>query len=164
MKIGIVGSAFQLTEKEINTAKALGIELSKVKADASICFDPSSLPMEAGKQLIKQGKKVTCFTTNAEEEKTAKELGFFPINLNMPRLFREIVFVSNVDLLIVCGGGSGTLMEVTFAYQMNKPIFLLEEIEGSASVFKNKFLDKRERVMIKGVEVGNLTEILSALK
>lgn len=156
MKIGIVGSAFQITEEQIKIAKALGNGLSKIKADVSICFDTSSLPMEAGKELIDGGKKVICFTTNTEEEKIANELGFSAINLNMPRLFREIVFVSNVDALIVCGGGSGTLMEVTFAYQMNKPIFLLEEIEGSASVFKNNFLDKRERVMIKGIRIEEL--------
>ncbi len=164
MKIGIVGSAFQTTENEINTAKALGTELSKAKTDVAVCFDPSSLPMEAGKELIKQGKKAVCFAANAEEEKTADELGFFAVNLNLPRLFREIVFVSNVDALIVCGGGSGTLMEVTFAYQMNKPIFLLEEIKGTASIFKNKFLDKRERVLIKEIKVGEVCNAVDEMQ
>ena len=51
-------------------------------------------------------------------------------------------------------------MEVTFAYQLNKPIFVLNEIKGSIDMFKDKFLDKRERVKIKAVNLENLEEMI----
>jgi len=159
INIGIVGSAFNLTEEEIKLAKALGKKIAEKPVNLFICYDKESLPMEAGKEALRN-KEVTCFATDKNEEIKAKSLGFKTINFNLPRLFREIVFVNNVDILIVCGGGSGTLMEVTFAYQLNKPIFVLNEIKGSIDMFKDKFLDKRERVKIKAVNLENLEEMI----
>ena len=161
INVGIVGSAFNLKENEIEIAKTLGKTLADNKsASFFICYDKESLPIVTGKEMLKN-KKVICFVTDNNEEKEAKKIGFEVINLNLPRMFREIIFVNNIDLLIVCGGGSGTLMEITFAYQLNKQIYVLNELNGSVDAFKDKFLDKRERVKIKSI---NLREIVKIIK
>ncbi len=161
INIGIAGSSFNLTEEEIGVARALGKKIAGSKsANLFICYDNESFPMEAGKEAL-QSREVTCFVTDKDEELKAKNLGFKTINLNLPRMFREIVFINNVDLLIVCGGGSGTLMEVTFAYQLNKKIFVLNEVRGSIDVFKDKYLDKRERIKIESISLEDLEGMIS---
>ncbi len=162
VKLGIVGSAFQLTKEEIELARRVGKELAKSKIRVFMCFDPESLPMEVGKELTKV-KMPTCFVCDKKEEKAAKKFGFRVINVALLRLSRELVFVSSVDALLVLGGGSGTLMEVTFAYQMNKPVFVLEEMNGTVDVFKGKFLDKRQRFKIEAVQLKDLGELLDKL-
>ena len=116
--------------------------------------------MEAGKEILKFGKKVTCFCSDDDEGKKAKQLGFDSVNLNLPRLSRELKFVSSVDCLIVCGGGSGTLMEVTFAYQMGKSIFLIDGIRGSVEPFRKKFLDNRKRIRIESASIKEIVRLL----
>ncbi|MEK6963476.1 MAG: hypothetical protein AABX70_03555 [Nanoarchaeota archaeon] len=160
IKLGVVGSAFQLTKEEIEIAHEVGKELLKNELDVLICFDPESLPMEMCKEIAKV-KKPTCFVCDKREEKEAKKLGFQALNTNLPRMSRELVFVKNTDALLVLGGGSGTLMEVTFAYQMGKPVFVLEEIKGTVDMFKDKFLDKRERLKIQAIRLNQVSQIPS---
>ncbi len=155
VKLGIVGSAFQLTKEEIEIAWQVGKELAKSKISVFICFDSESLPMEVARELAKV-KQPMCFVCDKKEEKAAKRLGFKATNVNLPRLSREVVFVSSVGALLVLGGGSGTLMEVTFAYQMSKPVFVLDELNGTVDVFKGKFLDKRQRVRVEAVQLKDL--------
>lgn len=163
VNLGVVGSAFQLSKGGIEIAKRVGQEIAKQsKVNLFMCFDPDSLPMEVGKELMKV-KKPTCFVCDEKEEKTAKRLGFKTINTGLPRLSRELVFVKSVDVLFVLGGGSGTLMEVTFAYQMNKKIFVLDEVSGAVDVFMGKFLDKRERVRVKVIQLSKLKSFLRSI-
>lgn len=159
VNVGIVGSAFDLKEDEIKIAIALGKILAGKTTNIFICYDEKSLPMEAGKAILNK-KKVNCFVTNKDEEKKAKNFGFEVINVNLERMFREIVFIKKIDTLIVCGGGSGTLMEVTFAYQLNKKIFILNEVGGTADIFKDKFLDKRKRIKIKSINLKDIDEVI----
>jgi len=164
IKLGIVGSAFNLRKKEIEVAKKFGAMISKEKSlEPFVCFDPESLPIITGRQIIKNFKKVACFTINKRDANTAKRMGFNAINLNTNKLKRQLIFIRNIDALVVCGGGSGTLTEVAIAYQLNKPIFLLKEVKGTVSVFKNKFLDGRKRVKIKSVTIKTLGKCIKEL-
>lgn len=151
--MGIAGAASNIKKRDINLVKALADRLYRYKNDLEIyvCYDPESLPMYIAQELSSKGLNVKCFACNEEEESKARELGLEAINLNRPRIYREIEFIKSIDKLIVCGGGSGTLMEVTFAYQMNKPVLLLRGIKGSVEPFRGKFLDKRKRFKIKSI-------------
>ncbi|MGC8538922.1 MAG: hypothetical protein ACP5MK_03585 [Candidatus Micrarchaeia archaeon] len=56
----------------------------------------------------------------------------------------------------------GTLMKVTFAYQMGKRIYLLNGIKGSVDLFRGRFLDERRRLRIAPTDIRNLYRVLRA--
>ena len=66
------------------------------------------------------------------------------INTWMQRWWwREFVLVSSCDAIIVIGGGSGTLNEITVAYQKKIPIVVIEWTWWWADKLKNQYLDER---------------------
>jgi len=62
---------------------------------------------------------------------------------------REFVLVNSCDAIIVISGGSGTLSEITIAYQLNIPIVVLNGTGGWADKLADKYLDDRKRLKIK---------------
>ena len=165
IKLGIAGSSFKLRKKDILLAKRLGKEICKHKeVHTFVCFDPDSLPMHAAKEIASESGSVTCFASDKKEKAAAEKMGLKTVNLNLPRLSREISFIKGIDALVVCGGGSGTLMEVTFAYQLGKRIFLLNGINGSVSPFRGMFLDERRRIRITPIDIEDLDSVLLTLQ
>lgn len=43
---------------------------------------------------------------------------------------------------------------------MNKPIYLIEDVKGSVNSFKGKFIDKREKILIKSIRMNEVIEVL----
>lgn len=58
---------------------------------------------------------------------------------------REYLLVISCDALIAIGGGSGTLNEITVAYQNNIPVVMLDRYGGWAQKLAGMYLDKRKR-------------------
>jgi len=52
------------------------------------------------------------------------------------------------DIIIVCGGGAGTLQEIAIAYRLNKPIILMQNTGGWADRITDKYLDERKKYPI----------------
>ena len=65
---------------------------------------------------------------------------------------REYVLVLACDTVIVIGGGSGTLNEMTIAYQNNIPMVALAGSGGWADEFKGRYLDWRKRIRVEIAE------------
>ena len=61
---------------------------------------------------------------------------------------REMPLVLSCDAIITISGGSGTLNEITVAYQAGIPIVALENSGGWSANLSGKFLDSRNRVKI----------------
>ncbi len=164
IKLGIAGSSFNLKKNDVSLARKLGNEIRKHnEVHTFVCFDPESLPMHAAAEIAKRSGRVTCFASDKSEKAAAEKIGLPAVNLNLPRIEREIAFIKSIDALVVCGGGSGTLMEVTFAYQMGKRIYLLNGIKGSVDPFKGRFLDKRRRLKIIPIDIIDLGRVLRML-
>lgn len=75
---------------------------------------------------------------------------------------REFILVSSCDAIIVVGGGSGTLNEMTIAYQKKIPIFVMKGTWGWAYKLADQYIDDRykndpSRYICKGIE--NLEEL-----
>ena len=51
------------------------------------------------------------------------------------------------DVIIAISGGSGTLNEISVAYQAGIPIVTIPQFGGWASKLSNKFLDDRNRLI-----------------
>lgn len=70
---------------------------------------------------------------------------------------REFVLVSSCDAIVVVGGGSGTLNEMTIAYQKKIPIFVMKGTWGWADTLADQYIDDRykndpKRYICKGIE------------
>lgn len=61
---------------------------------------------------------------------------------------REMSLVLSCDAIITISGGSGTLNEITVAYQAGIPIIALENSGGWSTNLAGQFLDSRNRVQI----------------
>lgn len=68
---------------------------------------------------------------------------------------RETVLVLSCDAIITFGGGSGTLTEISIAYQANIPIITIKGTGGWSEKLENQYLDARNRIK---VEVANNPE------
>ena len=67
-------------------------------------------------------------------------------------LMRDFLNALSADGVIVIGGGSGTLSEISAAYMYKKPIVALKNSGGTASKYSDKYLDHRKNVKIVGVD------------
>lgn len=70
---------------------------------------------------------------------------------------REFVLVSSCDAIVVVWGGSGTLNEMTIAYQKKIPIFVMKGTGWWAEKLANQYIDDRyktdpKRYICKEVE------------
>jgi len=65
---------------------------------------------------------------------------------------REFVLINSCDVVIAISGGSGTLNEMTIAYQLNIPIIAIEGTGGWADKMANQFFDNRKRFKVVGVK------------
>ena len=61
---------------------------------------------------------------------------------------REFVLVNSCDAIIVISGGSGTLNEITVAYQLGIPIVAIIGTGGWADKLAGQFIDKRKRFKV----------------
>ena len=74
---------------------------------------------------------------------------------------RNTVLVRMADAVVSVAGGSGTLSELAFAWQMNKPIVALSESGGWSAELAGRALDNRLRPPV--FAAGSLNEALTQL-
>lgn len=154
MQIGVVGSMADIKLDELvrNLAKKVGEEIAK--NDALLVFgfegDFESLSLIAAKGAEGAGGKTIAFVWGNDKQ-NLKELNSSQIVTGQNRGGgREFSLVLSCDAIICLGGGSGTLMEITFAYQKNIPIVVLENSGGWSKKLANKYLDERKKIKIIG--------------
>lgn len=64
------------------------------------------------------------------------------------RYARNFIVAASVDALIIIGGGSGTLNELTIGYMYKKKMIAISGSGGVAKSYGGKYLDERKRVKI----------------
>jgi uncharacterized protein (TIGR00725 family) len=64
---------------------------------------------------------------------------------------RDFVTATSADAVIVVGGGAGTLIEVSAAYQRRVPIIALKGTGGVADDYGNEHVDDRKLTKILSV-------------
>lgn len=65
---------------------------------------------------------------------------------------REFTLVLSCDVIIAISGGSGTLNEISVAYQANIPIVCVEGFGGWSQKLSNTYLDDRKRLLCVGAK------------
>lgn len=67
-------------------------------------------------------------------------------------LTRDFLNALSADGVIIIGGGSGTLSEVTAAYMHKKPMVAIKNLGGTIAPYIDGYLDHRKNVKILGVD------------
>lgn len=75
---------------------------------------------------------------------------------------RNYINVLSADVVVVVGGGAGTLSEIAYAWQFNKPIVACSFVEGWSKEVAGKKLDYREREPI--IDAQSLEDVFRILK
>lgn len=75
---------------------------------------------------------------------------------------RNYINVLSADVIVVVGGGAGTLSEIAYAWQFNKPIIACSFVEGWSKEVAGKKIDYRERDPI--INASSIDEVFNILK
>lgn len=65
---------------------------------------------------------------------------------------REYILIVSCDVVIAINGGSGTLNEITVAYQNNIPVIVMAKSGGWSEKLANTFLDTRKRYKFRSAK------------
>lgn len=75
---------------------------------------------------------------------------------------RNCITVAAADVVVVVGGKSGTLCELTYAWQYNKDIICCSWIDGVSKDYAGKFVDdKRIKPLIKAEKIEEVYDFLT---
>lgn len=64
----------------------------------------------------------------------------------------ESVLIGMSDVIVMIGGGAGTLIELAISYRQSKPIIIIKNTGGWSDKIINPYLDERKRTQIKFVD------------
>jgi len=163
LQIGVMGSAADLGYANMIEQKALEIGKEIASRWHILIFgaekDVDSLSSAAAR-WAKQAWGLTVGVTYGRYPDIyppMKQYTDVIINTGMDRWGgREFVLVTSTDAIVALGGGSGTLNEITIAYQKKIPIVVMRGTWGRADKLADTYLDERykqdpSRPICKGV-------------
>jgi len=162
-------------------------KLIGVIGSSSASKNSKDISIEVGREIIKAGFSLICGGLSGVMEAVCKGayeeagpdsgriVGILPgINKNDANKYIDIIIPTGIgyarnmiiacasDAIIAISGGSGTLSEISMAWQYGKPIIAFEGLSGVSSNLIGKSLDKRRKDKIIGVK--NPEEALNIIK
>ncbi len=143
IQIGLIGSYSDLPiSKYVKISREIGREIAKagaifvggVEKDAGLVLEAARAAREAGGIVVSIPRK-------KEDARDADIVipSYGAIGL------REYLLPLACDAIISINGGSGTLNEISVAYQNNIPVIMLENTGGWSQKLQKSFLDKRKK-------------------
>lgn len=144
IQIGVIGSDADLKEDPTMQQLAFAIGTSIAKNNAVLITSGEKrggLTKMAAKGATKAGGIVIGIMGN---KKNALSNLTAVIDIGtMKEGLREFFLINSCDVVIAIGGGSGTLNELTIAYQNKIPVVCIAKGQGWAKTLAGKFLDRR---------------------
>jgi uncharacterized protein (TIGR00725 family) len=148
-----------------------------------------TIAKELGRGLIDQGYRILCgglggvMTAVCEGARTSKNysegstIGIIPtldkdivnpyVDISIATglsIARNQVIIASSDLVISISGGAGTLSELAFAWQLNKPIITLRSTGGWSDKLSNRKIDESRVDIINSVDtVSEVLELISTI-
>ncbi len=160
LQIGIIGSMadVELSNANKNIAQSLGEEIAKSGAVLLFGYegDYSSLSYIAAQSAQINGGESIAFIWGEKKQNIQNLDSVQIVTGQMRGGGREYSFILSCDAIIAIGGGSGTLMEISMAYQNNIPIITVKGTGGWSEKLANQYIDERKRIRV--VEAGNAIE------
>ena len=161
MQISIIGdNAPACTSDEYNFSRKLGNILAQ-KNYTIICGGMGGV-MEAVCRGAKENNPaaMTVGILPVGEKSTANPYVEVIIPTGMG-IARNTLVVNSGDAVISIGGGSGTLAELAFAWQLGKPVLAVNVFDGWSKELANKRLDSKRQDKIESA--SSLEEIITWL-
>lgn len=152
LQIGVIGSMadVKLEDSLKEIAKETGKEIAK--NGAILIFglegDFDSLSSIAAKAAEENGGQTLAFTWGSNKASLGNLKSIEVVTGEQRGGGREFSLVLSCDCLICISGGSGTLMEMSMAYQANIPIIAIKNSGGWSEKLINKFIDNRKRLKV----------------
>lgn len=151
IQIGLIGSYSDL--KYAKKLDKIAIEIGALVAKSGAILvvggeKDGGLTKAAAKGAKKNGGIVV--GVMPQKENACKDLDVIIQTGGMVGL-REYLITIACDALIATNGGSGTLNEITVAYQNNIPVIMLGNCGGWAGKLAGTYLDQRKRYKFKSV-------------
>jgi len=155
-RIGIIGSAGNddyngaQGASDIMMAEAEKIGYLLAENNVIVITGGKSGIMEAGARGAKKARGLTVGVVKGAKRYTSNNFTDIEVISGMEAGgFDEFLLVNMCDVLIVIGGGAGTLEEMAIAYRNKKPIIALTTQAGWAKELAGKFLDNRNIIKIE---------------
>lgn len=104
--------------------------------------------MEAACKGAKNAGGITTGIVSGNSRYTSNPFVDVEIVSGMVNCSEESLIVSMADALIVLGGGAGTLQEIAIAYRNDKPLVVVEGLDGWGKKLANTYLDYRKKSKI----------------
>jgi uncharacterized protein (TIGR00725 family) len=142
MQIGVVGNDTRATPQALKTAYEVGKEIGKRK-HILICGGRGGVMERASKGAEEEGGITVGILPSADGSDANPHLTV-KIKTGMGFGRNTIVALSS-DVLIVIGGGSGTLCELAYAWQAGKPIIAMKGTGGYADEYAGKRVDDKRK-------------------
>lgn len=101
--------------------------------------------MEASARGCKSAGGVTIGVVCGQTRGSSNRFTDIEVVANTYPTGEESLLISMADIVIVCGGGAGTLQEICIAYRLGKPIIIVSGTGGWADRLSGEFLDERKR-------------------
>lgn len=154
IRVGIIGSASDQGFNDENVSIAEGIGAAVAKRGWVLLYGPerqmSSLPHLAANACRRAGG-----TTIGVAHGSARAPVHDPHAASILIYTdtgggggREVVLINSCDFVIVVGGGSGTLAEMSLAYMNYIPIVAMKRSGGWADKLAGQYLDARRKYVI----------------
>lgn len=133
----------------LDRAEEVGAEIAK--SGAVLLSGGRCGVMEAACKGAKAHGGITVGVMPGEEPDDCNPYVDIPITTGVGLDTRSAILVKSCDVLIMLGGGNGTLTELSLAYTNNRPVVILKESGGWADrikdvAFEGHYLDERRSV------------------
>ncbi len=154
IKACIIGNNSSATMKALNIAYETGKIIAGLKITL-VCGGLGGI-MEKACKGTKEAGGLTVGITPGTNLNDANEYCDIVIPTGIGYA-RNMVNVLSGDFVVAIGGGSGTLSEIAYAWQFNRPIYAFTEISGWAEKLAGtKIDDKYDKIIIPVDSVDDL--------
>lgn len=148
--IAVVGHGIHAKEEHIKTAEEVGREMAK-KGGVVLCGGHSFGIMNAVAKGAQRENGMTIGIIPEDDlSKTSKYVDV-PIITGISFARNQIIALS-CDVMIVIGGGVGSLTETAYAYRFSKPVIVIEKLKSIVEPYIGKYMDEKKTVKILGAK------------
>lgn len=147
IRIGVIGQSGEISAELRQLAQEIGREIAQ--RGAILLTGGTNGVMEFASKGAKEANGLVVGILPGDTMDRANKYIDIPINTGLSFDYRSLILVHSSDVLIMVGGGNGTLGELSAAYLNLKPVVILEPSGGWANRVRNMayeeaYLDERK--------------------
>ncbi|WP_425801378.1 TIGR00725 family protein [Desulfitobacterium sp. Sab5] len=151
IRIGVIGQSGEIPQEMRDLAVELGKEIAQ--RGCVLFSGGTSGIMEYASKGAKEANGLVVGILPGDTREQGNSYIDIPITTGLSFDYRSLILVHSSDVLIMIGGGNGTLGELSAAYLNRKPVVVLEPSGGWAGkirtvAYEEAYLDERRSIKI----------------